>query len=102
MAGTVSDLIVHERMLLGAIDSFMAYTVHVRPFMAARYREALEDMAVAWIDSGGVNEIEAPTTEWMASYVSRARDRATTKTAIRDFYAWAMREGLTDHSPLLL
>jgi site-specific recombinase XerD len=98
----VSDLIVHERMLLGAIDSFLSHTVHVRPFLAKRYRHALEEMAAQWIDSGGVNEIEAPTPEWVARYVSQARDRAGVKRAIRDFYAWAVREGLTDRSPLAL
>ncbi len=100
MADSISDSIVHERMLRGAIDAFLSHTTHVRPFVVKQYRHTLEDMAEQWIDNGGVNEIEAPTPEWLAQYILQAPDRGGASRVIQDFYAWAVDSGLIDRSPL--
>ena len=96
------ESIVHERMLVGAIDSFLGSVVHVRPHLAADYREQLERVAERWIAGGGQNELERVHHDWLEFYLKTVEDPATAEIALRDFYRWALRENLIDCTPIRL
>lgn len=93
---------VHERTLIGGIDSYLMGLVHVRPYVTGRQREALETLAEQWIQEGGANAIESITSEWLSGYLALAEDPTETETALRDFYRWADRERLTERGPVAL
>lgn len=90
---------VHGRMLLGAIDSFMATVVHVRPHLAPGYRDALEAFAETWIDGGHPNQIDSLDEVWLLSYLEGCGIRSLTEIALREFFAWAKHEGLLERIP---
>jgi len=96
------DTLVHERTLLGALDSFLAGVVHVRPYLAGSYRDQLEAFAEGWLAAGGANQIDSISPAWLAAYFQTASDRAAAEEALRQFYDWAVAEGLTEHWPLTL
>lgn len=96
----MNDPIVHERMLVGAIDSFLGSVVHVRPYLAAEYREQLERVAERWIAGGGQNELDRIHPDWLEFYLKTVEDPTTAEIALRDFYRWALRENLIDYAPL--
>lgn len=91
------DVIVHERTLLGAVDSYLGHLVHVRPYLAPHYRAGLEAMADDWLEDGHPNWLTAIDSQWLAQW------RATmpgAEKAIDDFFAWTVRAGLVDVNPL--
>ncbi len=97
---TAIDERVHERTLIGAVDSYLGYLVHVRPHVASKQREQLEAAIEQWAADGGANAIEAPTPDWLNRYLVLADEPAEAEKALRHFYRWALREGLTEESPL--
>ena len=86
---------VHEKTLLGAIDSYMSALVHVRPYLAHGHRQVLEALAEQWLDEEGANAVSAIPKAWLDGYIGKHAERVP---AIRDFYAWAGRENLLDDS----
>lgn len=92
-------MVVHERMLIGAVDSFMSTIVHVRPHLAEPYRDQLEAFAEAWLSEGGSNELDRVDNEWIESYLQRTEARIDARVALREFYSWAQREGLINSIP---
>jgi site-specific recombinase XerD len=97
---TPNDLIVHERMLGGAIDSFTGHIAHTRPFLLADYREALERMAEQWLDQGHPNALDAIDSAWIAAYLATTEEPELTRTAIKELYQWAIEQHLVDANPL--
>ena len=97
---SANELIAHDRMLVGAIDSFMGSVVHTRPFLASAYREQLERMAERWINEGGPNALAAVTSEWLHSYLASAEEPEKAELAVRELYTWALNEELIAASPL--
>ena len=93
-------MLVHERTLVGAVDSFLGQLVHVRPHLAGAYRQHLEVMAEHWLATGQPNLLEMLSPRWLKQYlqVPQYEDHLY---ALRDFYAWAVREGLLERSPLV-
>ena len=96
----MQEHIVHERTLLGAIDSFMGTLVRTRPQLAAAYGEHLEDMADHWLAGGYPNLLDAVATNWVSAYLASSLNREEAQAAIEDLYTWAQREGLVARSPL--
>ncbi|MBC8077641.1 MAG: hypothetical protein H7Y32_16315 [Chloroflexales bacterium] len=94
------DHIVHERTLIGAIDSYMGGLVHVRPHLAGDYREQLEALADAALDAGFANAIEAPGADWLRAYLHRAPNPEHARAAINDFYRWAVAQSFVASHPL--
>jgi len=94
-AGSVPFNPVHERTLLGAIDSYMSALVHVRPYLAHGYRQVLADLAERWLDEAGANSVTAVAMDqtWLSRYVAGNVGRGA---ALKDFLAWAGREGLLE------
>jgi hypothetical protein len=99
---SVRHYIVHDRTLLGAIDSFLKELVHVRPYLSSRYGPALEGMAECWLDSGGANLLVAVDSGWLWAYIQDALEPATAQKACEELFRWAMRNELVEHSPLAL
>jgi hypothetical protein len=94
------EYIVHERYLLGAVDSFLGTIVHVRPHLAADLREHLEHMAETFIEAGHPNQIEALNADWLHNYLAQVEDRAAVENSLREFFRWALQEHLITASPL--
>lgn len=94
------DLIVHERTLLGALDSFQGTMVRTRPYLAAAYNEILEDFAERWIDSGHPNELDAIAPAWIEAYLSTQEDRSTATAALHGFFSWAVAQHLIATHPM--
>lgn len=94
------EYIVHERYLLGAVDSFMGAVVHVRPHRAGTLREHLEHMAETFIQAGHANQIEELNAAWLNSYLGQVDDRAAVEASLREFFRWALQQGLITASPL--
>jgi hypothetical protein len=92
--------IVHDRTLLGGIDSFLKELVHVRPFLVSRYEPALEGMAERWLDSGGANLLVAVDSGWLWAYIQDGLEPATVLDACKEFFRWAVRNELVEVSPL--
>lgn len=87
---------VHERMLIGAIDSFLSTVVHVRPYLATVYREQLEQFADYWIEEGYPNELDSVDEDALAFYLATRPYPATAEKVLREFYSWAHNAGLLD------
>jgi len=87
------DYIVHERTLLGAIDSYLGGLVHVRPHLAGAYREQLEALADAALAAGLPNAVEAPGPAWLRGFVAASADPDQARAALGDFYRWAEEQG---------
>jgi hypothetical protein len=94
------DLVVHERTLLGALDSFLGTVVRTRPQLAAAYGEHLEDFAARWLASSYPNEIDAVAPHWISAYLASSLDRSTAEAAIRDFFSWAVLQNLVPEHPM--
>jgi hypothetical protein len=94
------DTIVHERTLLGAIDSYLGGLVHVRPHLAGNYREQLETMAEAALEAGFPNAVEAPEASWLEGFVAVSAEPKEARAAIADFYSWAESQGFVSSAPL--
>jgi site-specific recombinase XerD len=94
------DAIVHDRMLLGAIDSYLKELVHVRPYLLGPYQEVLAGFAEQWLAAGGQNQLEAIDDRWVRAYYADLFSRAAGAAALRDFYRWAVRNRLLDADPL--
>ena len=90
------EQIVHERTLLGAIDSYMSALVHVQPFLARAYREQLEALAERWLEQANPNAVELVSAEWLAGYLAALDDSTVARQAIGHFYSWAFSHGLVD------
>jgi hypothetical protein len=97
---SIENAIVHERMLLGAMDSFLKELVHVRPFLVARYEEALTTLAERWLAGGGENQLAALDSGWLESYLTQSEQGAAVEAALADFYRWAIRARLVQTNPL--
>ncbi|ABX07062.1 MAG TPA: hypothetical protein DEF47_13750 [Herpetosiphon sp.] len=99
---TMQELLVHERTLLGALDSFAGTLVRTRPQLAADYNEYLDDFAQRWIDSGYPNELDSISTYWVQAYLSSLSlaQREVAKAALHSFFDWAVSQGLIDQAPL--
>ncbi len=93
---SISEQLVHERTLLGAVDSYLKALVHVRPHLARRYEALLENMTQQWFLDGGPNLVAAIDAVWLTKYVAVATDRAMLLLALSDFYRWASRNGLVE------
>ncbi len=93
------DTIVHERTLLGAIDSYLGGLVHVRPHLAGDYREQLEALAEGALAAGLTNAVEAPDAAWVGQFIAASADAEGARAAIGDFYRWAAGQGFVapDH-----
>jgi hypothetical protein len=93
------DQIVHERTLLGAIDSYLGGLVHVRPHLAGEYREQLEALAEGALAAGLPNAVEAPGAAWLRGFIAACADAEGARAAIGDFYGWAAGQGFVaqDH-----
>lgn len=89
--------LVHERMLLGAIDSFLSTVVHVRPYLAASYRDHLERFADYWLEEGNLNELDSVDPDAIMFYLSTLENPAPAEAVLKEFYRWAEREGLIDN-----
>ena len=87
------SLLIHERTLLGAIDSYLGGLVHVRPHLATGYRASLELLADQWLAAGGTNEL---TWAFVHNQSNDADSDKHTKDmiALEDFARWAQREHL--------
>jgi hypothetical protein len=95
------DYLVAERTLLGAVDSFLKSTVHVRPQLVGRFEAISEAWIDAWLEAGGENNLEAVDREWLQHYLAQiTEEREETERFFQNFYAWAVRENLIDASPL--
>jgi site-specific recombinase XerD len=94
------DLINHDRMLAGAIDSFMGHTVHMRPFLASDYREALEGMAERWLDEGRPNTLAAVDSAWLEAYLASVEEPDLVRRAINELYQWAIDQNLVAENPV--
>ena len=95
--------LVHERTLMGAVDSFLGQLVHVRPHLAGAYRDHLETMVEQWLTAGYANQLEAVTGDWLQHYLrsaAQAEPDQRPDRAVRDFYQWAVRQQLLEHSPV--
>jgi site-specific recombinase XerD len=97
----VNYQLVHERMLAGAVESYLHSLVHVRAFLVTAYSDVLEELVQRWLDEGGANVIDAPTTEWLGSFLATQDDHALAVRALDDFYQWALRNQLIEVNPLL-
>src|SRR5688572_20033310 len=96
---SIRDYVVHDRTLLGAIDSFLKELVHVRPFLVSQYELALEGMAELWLDSGGANLLAAVDSGWLWAYIQDALEPATVRKACEELFGWAVRNELLEDSP---
>lgn len=92
--------LTHERTLVGVVDSYLKELVHVRPFLAQRYADVLEEMAERWLDERGVNEVNALDVAWVTHYIAGLADRQTALSALQDFYRWAGQSNLIVENPL--
>ncbi|CAN5584455.1 hypothetical protein BH10CHL1_BH10CHL1_05120 [soil metagenome] len=95
----VNLTLVHERTLVGAVDSFLGQLVHVRPHLAGAYRQHLEVMAEHWLATGQPNLLEMVPPSWLKKYL-QVPHYEHHQSALRDFYVWAVRENLLERSPL--
>jgi hypothetical protein len=94
------EMSVHERTLLGAIDSYLGGLVHVRPHLASGYREQLEAMAdAALAERGFPNAVEAPERGWLRAFVAASADPKAAHAAVNDFYRWAELQGFVAAHP---
>jgi site-specific recombinase XerD len=100
----IAEHLVHERTLLGGVDTFLGHTVHVHPYRAKAYREQLESWAERWLETGGDNSIESVSAGWLREYLAGlpGDDRRQAEEAIGNFYRWATSEGLTTNHPLTM
>lgn len=96
----IEDLVVHERTLLGALDSFRGTLVRTRPQLAATYGEHLEDFADRWLASSYPNEIDSVAPHWISAYLASCLDRSTAELVIRAFFTWAVQQRLVDEHPM--
>ena len=95
------EFLVAERTLLGAVDSFLKSTVHVRPQLVARFEAVSDAWIDAWLESGGENMLEAVNGEWLQNYLAQLEEsRDDAVRFFQLFFAWAVRENLIDASPL--
>jgi len=92
---TVEYSRVHERTLLGAIDSYLSSLVHTRPFLAADQREALGRFAEWWLnEQGGANDVAASHAN-VRDYLMRIEHAGPDMAALKSFFDWAREEGLS-------
>lgn len=96
----MNDLIVHERTLLGAIDSFQGTLVRTRPQLAGAYGEYLEDFADRWLDSGYPNALEDIAPHWVSAYLASSLDQETATAALMSFFNWATQQALIARNPM--
>ncbi len=90
-----SEHLVHERTLLGAIDSYLSELVHTRPFLAADQRETLEIFADWWLnEQSGANDIGAIGSTHLRDFQPHIEHSGVAMIALRMFFDWAKREGL--------
>src|SRR5688572_10209212 len=95
------DYLVAERTLMGAVDSFLKSTVHVRPQLVSRFEAIADNWIDAWLEDGGENMLEAVDGPWLRAYLARLGEgRAEAERFCQSFYAWAVKENLIDASPL--
>jgi hypothetical protein len=95
------EYLVAERTLLGAVDSFLKATVHVRPQVVSRFEAISETWIDAWLEAGGENRIEAMDRSWLENYLAELGEgRVEAERFLQSFYAWAVKENLIDASPL--
>ncbi|HYF63857.1 MAG TPA: hypothetical protein VD886_13640 [Herpetosiphonaceae bacterium] len=90
----IEGLIVHERTVLGALDSFSGTLVRSRPYLAAAYGAILEEFAARWLDSGYPNEIDAVSDNWVRAFIASSEDRQLAREALRAFFVWAFEQKL--------
>ena len=93
-------MIVHERTLLGALDSFAGTMVRTRPQLAAVYGEVLEDFADRWLESNYPNEIDAVAPNWVKAYLVSCENRPTAEAALQAFFSWAVSQDLITTHPM--
>jgi hypothetical protein len=92
-----SEYLVHERTLLGAIDSYLSSLVHTRPFLAADQRGALEHFADWWLnEQGGANDVSVVGAAEVRGYLTRIEHGGAAMTALKSFFDWARKEGLVE------
>lgn len=96
----IEALIVHERTLLGALDSFSGTLVRSRPYLAAAYGDLLDEFADRWLASGYPNEIDAISANWIKAFIASSADRQLAREALRAFFVWAVGQGLITTHPL--
>ena len=87
-------MIVHERTLLGALDSFSGTLVRRRLYLAAEYGDILEEFADRWLESGYPNEIVALSDNWVRAVLASSEDRRPAREALRAFFVWAVGQRL--------
>lgn len=97
---TMTVDLVHERTLLGAVDSYLKELVHVRPFLLQRYADVLEGMSERWLAETASNQLTALDKAWLTSYIAAAADRQVATAALQDFYRWAIQGNLLTQNPL--
>ncbi len=94
--------LVHERTLIGAVDSYLKELVHVRPFLLQRYADVLEGMSERWLAETGINEISMLDMAWLTSYIAETADQQVAMAALQDFYRWALKGNLVSKDPLAM
>jgi hypothetical protein len=92
--------LVHERTLLGAVDSFLHGVVHARPFFVKRYQAILEELAERWLADGGANAVDALERRWLVNFVANVDDPTSASLIIDEFFHWAVQNELSLASPL--
>lgn len=90
---SLESLIVHDRTLLGALDSFLKAVVHVRPQVVARYEDALATMTEQWLAQGGDNLVARLDPAWLDQYL-QATDDPMLRPALQDFFRWNVQNDL--------
>jgi len=84
----------HEKTLLGAVESFLASVVHVRPYKASTWRATLDAMAETWLAERGANRIGALQASWLENFIDAQSDPEQAEAAIHELFSWAQREAL--------
>jgi len=96
----IDGLVVHERTLLGALDSFRGTLVHTRPQLAAAYGAHLEAFVNRWLASSYPNAIDMVAPHWIRTYLASCLDRSTAEAAMRAFFTWAVQQQLVAVHPM--
>jgi hypothetical protein len=91
--------LLHERTLLGAVDSYLKGLVHNRPFLANRYSVALESLSERWLAAGGANALAALDANWVQAHLEIEPQSETAQAAVQDFFRWAVSEQLIPQAP---
>ncbi len=92
--------VTHEGMLGGAIDSYIATLDHVQPHRAERHEAQLTDLLDQWLATGGDNQLNALTTEWLAAYLAATPEPTKAAAILCHFFTWTVQQKLLATNPV--